>query len=758
MENRNAKSLLAKLMAAEDINVEYSEKASTASFDTESRTLRMPVFKDISSDATDLFLGHEVGHALYTPQGEILKVLEKGGVYKNFVNVVEDARIEKMIQNKFPGLKRCFYDGYTDLMERDFFGTNGKDVNDYNFIDRLNLHFKAGIRAGVEFSDEEKPYVDRMANLRNWEETISLSDDLYEYCKAKGEDEEPESYDDSDSAESGDGEPDDGEMDWNGDTDSDDNNEETSDDGKSAGGSGESEEEGEEEGSGNADDDSADEESEESEESTESDTSGDNDKDANSDKSGGSSATASMSGGDETNDQLVTETQNKFNSKLEDLVDTDTTYHYSRIPKVDIEKVLVPMAEVHRTIDETIANDTTSGDLMTHAHKDFKKFSSEQKSLISYLIKEFEMRKSADEHKRTKEGKTGILNPNKLHAYKFSEDIFLRNSVVSDGKNHGFVMFVDWSGSMGNNMHDTIDQLMLLAMFCKKAQIPFDVFAFTNSWSRNSDDPKYTGSYYEFEDKTQHDIALSIEFSLLHLISSTLKAAAFNKSMAYMSYIRGAFACRYNRWAGENVYYPLPSQLGLGGTPLNEAIISAFEIIPMFQKKNNVQIVNTVFLTDGQGHPNRNTWNEGSWTSRANHMNTTVVIDPITKKHYNKFLDDQVLLEILKDRTGVTLAGFFITPSTKRSFINEMYHTNIGWSKAEELWLEIKADGYGVVENDLGYDEFYMISSKSLEINAEGLEIDADMTKGRMKNAFVKAQKGKIANKQMLARFAELVS
>ena len=104
------------------------------------------------------------------------------------------------------------------------------------------------------------------------------------------------------------------------------------------------------------------------------------------------------------------------------------------------------------------------------------------------------------------------------------------------------------------------------------------------------------------------------------------------------------------------------------------------------------------------------------------------------------------------------MAGFFITPSTKRSFINEMYHTNIGWSKAEELWLEIKADGYGVVENDLGYDEFYMISSKSLEINAEGLEIDADMTKGRMKNAFVKAQKGKIANKQMLARFAELVS
>ena len=72
--------------------------------------------------------------------------------------------------------------------------------------------------------------------------------------------------------------------------------------------------------------------------------------------------------------------------------------------------------------------------------------------------------------------------------------------------------------------------------------------------------------------------------------------------------------------------------------------------------------------------------------------------------------------------------------------------------------MDVKADGYGVIENDLGYDEYYLISSKSLEIKDEGLGIDSDMTKGRMKNAFVKAQKGKIANKQMLSRFAELVA
>ncbi len=72
-KSRETKSLLAKLMASEDINVEYREGASTASFDVESRTLTMPVLKDVTEDSTDLFLGHEVGHALYTPKMHVLR-------------------------------------------------------------------------------------------------------------------------------------------------------------------------------------------------------------------------------------------------------------------------------------------------------------------------------------------------------------------------------------------------------------------------------------------------------------------------------------------------------------------------------------------------------------------------------------------------------------------------------------------------------------------------------------------------------------
>ena len=67
MELIQSKSLLAKLMATENLIVEQRNVA-TASFDVQSRVLTVPTLdKNISGFLYDLFMGHEVGHALYTP-------------------------------------------------------------------------------------------------------------------------------------------------------------------------------------------------------------------------------------------------------------------------------------------------------------------------------------------------------------------------------------------------------------------------------------------------------------------------------------------------------------------------------------------------------------------------------------------------------------------------------------------------------------------------------------------------------------------
>ena len=59
------KGTLAKLLATENLTVEHI-KCETASFDVKNRVLSLPLW--IASESVyDMLVGHEVGHALYTP-------------------------------------------------------------------------------------------------------------------------------------------------------------------------------------------------------------------------------------------------------------------------------------------------------------------------------------------------------------------------------------------------------------------------------------------------------------------------------------------------------------------------------------------------------------------------------------------------------------------------------------------------------------------------------------------------------------------
>ena len=97
------------------------------------------------------------------------------------------------------------------------------------------------------------------------------------------------------------------------------------------------------------------------------------------------------------------------------------------------------------------------------------------------------MRKAADLYKRASRSKTGSLNMDKLHSYSYNEDIFLKMTNLPGATNHGLVMFVDWSGSMSDNFHNTLKQTMNLIWFCKRVNIPFEVYAFSNQYGKKSE-------------------------------------------------------------------------------------------------------------------------------------------------------------------------------------------------------------------------------------------------------------------------------
>ena len=191
------KSMLAKLMAAENISVEH-KKIPTAAFDIKNRVLYLPILKwKPGSNVYDLFCAHEVGHALWTPEeGWHSSVSAKGKGYKSFLNVIEDARIEKKIKRKFAGARKCMAGGYNELMDEDFFGLRKMGVipNDLGLIDRINLYTKAGTDYGIEFSEEEKEWVEKVMRTETFEDVLEVTEALYEYCK-ENESETDNSYD-----------------------------------------------------------------------------------------------------------------------------------------------------------------------------------------------------------------------------------------------------------------------------------------------------------------------------------------------------------------------------------------------------------------------------------------------------------------------------------------------------------------------------------------------------------------------------------
>ena len=99
---------------------------------------------------------------------------------------------------------------------------------------------------------------------------------------------------------------------------------------------------------------------------------------------------------------------------------------------------------------------------------DFTKFKNDNKKTVMYLVKEFEMKKSATAYKRATTSKTGIIDPLKLSSYKYNDDIFKKLTILPDAKNHGMIMLLDWSGSMCDVIKQTIDQLLNLIWFAKK--------------------------------------------------------------------------------------------------------------------------------------------------------------------------------------------------------------------------------------------------------------------------------------------------
>jgi len=726
--NHEVKGTLAKLLATENLIIEH-KKVPTACFDVQRRVLTLPIWDKASGVVYDLLVGHEVGHALYTPNEDWTQVIN---VPKDYVNVVEDARIEKLMKRKFPGLARTFYNGYSELNKDDFFSIADENLNQFTLIDRINLHFKIGAYAQIPFNENEQQFIEMIESAETFQQVLTICELIHNYVKEKKQEELNINVL---------------------------SNENQLGSGNSAGQSAQQMNVDQQMNTGEESiTDSVD--SSEKKQSDNSNNSDNSPEQKISDGSGGGGPTEQQS-------EEVSKTQKSFDEQTKKLTNTFTseTFYIER-PELKIDEVIAD----YKIIKDYVSNhfkgyNQTVSECFQRVDADYHKYRIKAQKEVNYLVKEFEMKKSADSYQRMTTARTGTLDTTKLHTYKYNEDLFRKVSVIPDGKNHGLIFMLDWSGSMNDYLLDTVKQLLNLVWFCKKVQIPFEVYAFTYEWSNSYIDSSYSSPKSLYK-KQESIIDVHHRFRLLNFISSRCNNKVLDECILNLWRLAAREDSSYIGATGYD--YHVPNGLHLSGTPLNESIIALHQIIPQFKSQNKLQKVNVVILTDGEGnHLNFNLdIRRGSRDVLGqNYINNNNALRDRKIGHvYRNFVINNIknnlptiLLENLKDNfPEVNLIGFRICSGSTFSYLYRSIYEIIGGVEPEnamKVWRKEKT--YEI--NSIGYDALYMISSHDLSVDSD-MTVDEEATTIDIGRAFRTMLKKKSTNKKLLSSFVNLVA
>jgi hypothetical protein len=698
-----SKSILAKLLANENISIQYGN-FPTAFFDVEKRVLGLPLWKSSSRFLTDLLIGHEVGHALYTPKdGWHDSSIEIPGCPRSYVNVVEDVRIEKKIQSKYPGLTRSFKLGYKELFARNFFGTKNRDIESYSLVDRINIKAKLRDIIDVPFSKEEQPLVNKVMSVETWDDVLDACRDLYAYMQEHKDNNNDNFEDNSSQMQS----PNSGNE-----------NEDLSMESQSS--NSESREEAEDENLEN---------------SIENSSEISNESDQVKDTEGGSSFVESSKKVD-IGDVENVETDASFRENEEDLLEKDDAgkqpLYVRSISKNQYKEMLFTYSDVEQ------ARKLKISDHPVIVWEDYKAFLDETNKTTGLMAKEFEMRKAAYRTQRAQTARTGSIDTNKLHSYKYNDDIFAKVTNLADAKSHGMIMLIDYSGSMDRILGDTIKQTLNLAMFCKKVNIPFVIYGFT---SGNPCGREYsTISIGEVDHK---------DTRIFELLNSSMKKTAYEEAyrMLYLYTLEDTYHWNH-----------LSDIEGFGGTPLNEVIMASDHIVKDFRNKFPVQKVNLVLLTDGDG---RNVRVNHEWSTSYSKDMIIEINGKLDKVSRNSRLCTEFLLNKLR-KQGITTIGYRLA-ERNYDFNGALYAASdkyLDYDVMKDFRKTYNKQKFLSMDNKIGYDRYFVIKAdrKSLNTDVEELEIDADFSKAQITKAFKKHAGSKKGNRILATKFAEIVA
>ena len=400
----------------------------------------------------------------------------------------------------------------------------------------------------------------------------------------------------------------------------------------------------------------------------------------------------------------------------------------------------------------------------TYVDAEYNAFKKQIGREVSYLNKEFEMKKAATSYARASVSRTGVLDTKKLFSYKYNDDIFRKVTRTKDGKSHGLIFILDWSGSMHECILDTYKQLLSLAFFCRKAKISFEAFCFASDTGEHLTE-EYDDTSYSARQK-DNTIYVPAQQVLQGLFNSNQNNAEFDRSAKTIFRIASVYVHnRYYGWNSERPNVPetsaVPSILQMGGTPLNESLCILNDFIPKFRKQHGVEKVNVALLTDGEAQWSRR-WQTIDY--RDGKHRTITCIEQNTQLRHRKSaqtfktegayrLTEAVLRYCKACHPYVNFLGFRLGNTRDIFYTLDRYVDSDKIEKMRKVWKKNRAVSCKVA----GYDEHYFLCTKSMNADSS-FEVDEEATNAEIKKAFQKSLKVKANNKSILSSFIKQIA
>jgi hypothetical protein len=411
----------------------------------------------------------------------------------------------------------------------------------------------------------------------------------------------------------------------------------------------------------------------------------------------------------------------------------------------------------------------------------YSDFRRKNERFISLLAKEFEMRKAADKFSKAKTSSTGDIDVSRVFKYQIDDNIFKKVMRVPKGKSHGLILLLDKSGSMSENLGASYEQILVLATFCRKVNIPFAAYGFGNAdHVRETIDFKEesgTGRSYDCFTEKNREMYLSSVY-LREMINSKMSNSEFSKATKNILCLMNAWSGgRYSR--GSNFYRPTSDSLS--NTPLTEAMIACQSIIKEFRTVNNLDIVNLCVVHDGDADDVNSYHNTNDDSGTRNFFNASYQNVFLCDKK-NKIQqevpegEDGIRIAISKwlaKTTGVKIIGFYLSPNynMKNALRRRLFNDEINelrkaprenFFQLKETYAKymklIRKDKFLESKNS-GYESFFILpGGGDLSIEDEDFEAPAKVTTSTLTKAFSKYTKNRQVNRVLVSRFISMIA